>query len=701
MRRISRAALLLAGLASACHHRPSPRPNVVLISIDTLRADRLGCYGDANAETPTIDALARQGTLFRHAYSPLPLTLPAHTTMLTGLEPASHRLLDNGLTAADLGVPTLAERLQSAGYDTAAFVAAFILNRVYGLDRGFNVYDDGPPSETEIRGLFRGVADARERLDASIAWLGRPREKPFFLFLHLYDVHWPHEAPGPFASRFAARPYDGEVAYVDSQVRRLLDVLDTRGLAASTLVILTADHGESLGEHGEASHGIFLYDATLHVPLILRLPGTIAAGRVVDDPVGLVDVTPTVLQLLGLPPSSPSQGRAQLGASGGGKERVLWAQSDHPALHYGWAPLRSVRQERWKYIDAPRPELYDTSSDPAETKDLASQQPAVVARMSSLLKTVEAELARVRPAAAPKGPDEETRARLAALGYAADPAPPGPALDPKDGIASIRGLDDVTPTLVSGHPDLVRAADRYRELTKEFPRHGPWFLALGRTLEMLGQYKEAEAAYRDALRREGVQVLTLPRLAVLAAWRGDTEADLAACRRLVEIVPRHAASRRLLGEALERAGRDAEAEAAYRESLRLDPSSRSARVSWCRFLIARGRQAEAEPVRLELAREQPADPETLAVEGLALQAEGRLPQAIERLDAAVEARPDEARFLADRGLARLQAGDARGARSDLEGALAIWPGYARAKEGLKRARGAGTVRAARGSPPRS
>jgi arylsulfatase A-like enzyme len=614
MRRLACSAFLLAGMgSSACQPRPAARPNVVLISIDTLRADRLGCYGAADAETPAIDGLARQGVTFRRAYSPLPLTLPAHATLLTGLEPPAHGLVDNGLTAVALGAPTLAERLQAAGYDTVAFVAAFVLNRVFGLDRGFLVYDDGPPAETELRGLFHGVADARERVDAALAWLARPRQRPFFLFLHLYDVHAPHVVPGPFARRFASRPYDGEVAYVDSQVRRLLDILEARGLAGTTLVVLTSDHGESLGDHGEATHGIFVYDATLHVPLILRWPGSIAPGRVIEDPVGLADVTPTVLDLLGLPPSVPSQGRAVL-RSGPPAQRLLWAQSDYPARHYGWARLRSVRQGGWKYIDAPRPELYDLTRDPAEATDLAARQPATAARLAAALASLEAELRRAGPASGPKGPDDEARSRLAALGYATGEPRAGPALDPKDGIARLRGLDDAAPALERGGPELAHAEQRFRELAGEFPLQGHFPLGLGRTLESLGRFTEAETAYRAAARHEDVRVPALARLVALAARRGDAAAEIAASRRLVETAPRHAASRLLLAEALARAGRETEAEAAYRESLQLDPSPVSARSSWCRFLMARGRQAEAEAVRAQLARDHPSEGGSCAAE---------------------------------------------------------------------------------------
>jgi len=615
MGRLLRGALALAVLATAagCRRSPPPaspaRPNVVLVSIDTLRADRLGCYGYAEAETPAIDGLARAGTLFRRAYSPVPLTLPAHATLFTGLEPPAHGLVDNGLTAIDLGAPTLAERLQAAGYDTAAFVAAFVLNRVFGLDRGFRHYDDGPPGETELSGVFHGVADARERLDAALAWLSRPRTGPFFLFLHLYDVHAPHVAPERYAQRFASRPYDGEVSYVDAQVRRLLDVLEARKLASDTLVVLTADHGESLGDHGEATHGIFVYDATLHVPLIVRWPGAVTSGRVIEGPVGLADVAPTILDLLGLPPAPAVQGRALLGSAAGASDRALWAESDYPARHYGWARLRSLRQDGFKYIDAPRPELYDVARDPAESQDLARQDPGRAARMAAALDSMESRLQRTR-AAEPAGPDAAARGRLAALGYATGAPPPGPGLDPKDGMPRLRGLDDAAPALERGGAELEHAERRYRELAAEFPGQGHFHLGLGRTLESQGRFAEAEAAYREAARRDDVRIPALARLVALAARRGDAAAEVQAAESLVGTTPRHAASRRILADALARAGDVTRAEAAYRESLRLNPASRSARWSWARFLVGRGRLDEADAVRAELDREQPGDPES-------------------------------------------------------------------------------------------
>jgi arylsulfatase A-like enzyme/thioredoxin-like negative regulator of GroEL len=589
---------------------------VLLVSIDTLRADHLGCYGARDAETPAIDALATEGALFLRAYSPLPMTLPAHATMMTGLQPLAHGLVDNGITSADLGAATLAERLSAGGYDTAAFAAAFVLNRMFGLDRGFALYDDGPPEETELVGLFRRVADARERVDAAIDWLGRPRQRPFFLWLHLFDVHAPHVAPEPFARRFASDPYSGEVAYVDSQVRRLLEYLKWRGLEGRTLVVLTSDHGESLGEHGEKTHGFFLYDATLRVPLIVRLPGRIPAGRRVEEAATLADLSPTILDLLGLPPNPRSHGVALFAAPAARLDRALWAQSDYPLRQYGWARLRSVRRGTWKYIDAPRPELYDLASDPGETRNLAATAGGRAREMADLIGRTETTLSRDKPQTERKEPDGDAQARLATLGYLAggDAATRAPTLDPAEAIKVQEEVDNASSLLAAGGPGLAQAETLFRGLIRRFPRKTSLRINLGRTLEELGREEEAAAVYREAAKGAELRSMALGRLVYLAGKSGRVEEEVAAARDLVESFPRHAASRRLLADALARQGQLAEAEAAYRGSLALEPGSRSTRVHWCRFLIEQGRVAEAEPVLTALATES-RDAEVAALEG--------------------------------------------------------------------------------------
>ncbi|MET0555494.1 MAG: sulfatase-like hydrolase/transferase [Vicinamibacteria bacterium] len=607
-------SLACALTAASCGRRAEapPQPNVLLVTIDTLRADRLGCYGRTTAETPAIDGLARGGLLFRRAYSPVPLTLPAHATMLTGLEPAAHGLLDNGMVARELGAPTLAERLSAAGYDSAAFVAAHVLNRVFGLDRGFAVYDDGPAEAEGGDGFFHGVADARGRVDAALEWLRRPRPGRFFLWVHLYDVHAPHVAPEGFGARFAD-VYDGEVAYVDSQVARLLRALDTMGVAGRTLVVVTADHGEALGEHGEQTHGILLHDATLHVPLVLRLPDRVPAGVVSDRQVGLADLAPTVLGLAGLAPNERAHGVSLL--SDPKTERPLWAASEYPARQYGWARLRALRSGGQKYVEAPRPELYDLARDPGELRNLAAERADEAARWSARLREVERGLAEQATGQAPAEADAETRERLAALGYGgvavAAPPPASGLEDPKDRVAEIGRIERAFEALERGDTGSARAL--FEEAVARFPGSRSAWTGLGQTAAAAGDARTAEKHLLRALAIDPSRAETLLRLAALAEARGDRETEIRHRRRLVELFPRHAASRRRLAGALEGAGRPAEAEAALREGLALEADPRATQRVLARFLIARGRSEEARALVEELRRADASDPEVEAL----------------------------------------------------------------------------------------
>lgn len=619
---VARSSLLALGLlaAVACTSK-RPRPNVLLITLDTVRADHLGCYGDTTAETPAIDGLARAGTLFTRAYSPVPLTLPAHATLFTGLEPPAHGLVDNGITASELGAPTLAERLHAAGYDTGAFVAAFVLNRVFGLSRGFAHYDDGPAEEAELEGLFRRVAPGEERVDAALAWLDRPRQVPFFLWVHLYDAHAPHVAPGRFAQRYAARPYAGELAYLDGQVRRLLDVLEARGLTRDTLVVLSADHGEGLGEHGELTHGFLLHDATLRVPLVLRWPGRLPVGRHDERPVALVDVAPTVLDLLGLAPNPVRHGRRLFnGEATSGWERVLWAQSDYPARQYGWGALRSVRRGDWKYVDGPRPELFDVRHDPRELVDLSRREPRRAAELHRLVSATDGKLSQARPQVARHEPDEDARARLQALGYTAGAAPAqghGPAtalIDPRDGLRRLAGMERAFEALERGGAGLAEAERALRTLTQRFPHDGQLHLGLGRTLELLRRSEEARRAYQIAAEAESTRVLALARLVALAQAAGDAAAELEAAQRLAALLPRHAPARRRLAQALAHAGQIEAAASAFDAALGLDPAGRLTRLAAARFALDQpGSYARGEALLAGLRRDFPEDAEVASL----------------------------------------------------------------------------------------
>lgn len=409
---------------------PTRPSNVVVISLDTTRADRLPAYGFSGMTTPALDRIARQGMVFDCAETVAPLTLPAHTSLFTGLYPPHHGVRDNA-DAPAVGVaaaPTLAEILRARGFRTAAFVGSVVLSRSRGLARGFDTYSDG---------AYDGLPPPRRRdgsivIDEASAWIDRQDGAPFFLWVHLYDVHGPQRLPIEYRRAYGDS-YEGGLAYADAQVGRLLNSLERKGVIPSTAVIVAGDHGESLGDHGEREHGIFVYESTMHVPLIVRSPG--ARRGHADGLVSLVDVLPTVVDLFGLPRPSGLDGVSLVPALRGRRlpEREVYAESMYPS-HLGWGPLRMLRRERMKYIEAPRPELYDLATDPFERRNLVSERPAAADGMRARLAAIAAISPRYAAAGAP---DVETARGLAALGYISGrPAPPAPVLDAKDYIRS-------------------------------------------------------------------------------------------------------------------------------------------------------------------------------------------------------------------------------------------------------------------------
>jgi arylsulfatase A-like enzyme len=428
------AALPVCGLAViwAGQRDPVLPASVILITLDTTRADRLPPYADAFA-LPAIGQLASEGIVFERAVAPVPLTLPSHGSLFTGRIPPAHGARVNGLTLDD-GPPMFPERLQEAGYRTAAFVGSMVLNGNRGLRRGFDIYDDvGVGPGARLR------RPANEVIDGALDWLNAERDRPFFLWVHLYDAHAPHALPPEFDGASSAGSYDAAIAFMDSQIARLLKALDERQELARTAIIVTADHGESLGDHGERGHGIFVYESALRVPLIVRWPGI--EPRRVPDLVQLIDLAPTILALEGL--EAPPMDGANLapvlrGRPAGG--RTAYAESVYP-LQYGWGALRTVRDDRFKLIEAPRPELYDLASDPHELQNVYEAQPAVAARLEAKLRT----FGPVNWQAAP-APPEPVREQLASLGYVSpspastSAAPPPVRPDPKDMIGVYNDL---------------------------------------------------------------------------------------------------------------------------------------------------------------------------------------------------------------------------------------------------------------------
>lgn len=500
------------------------QPPVVLISIDTLRADRLPAYGYEGVATPAIDRLRRDGLLVERAYSHAPLTLPSHVSLLSGRLPDDHGVRDNQGYPVDPGEgPYLPRDLAARGYATGGAVSAFVLHRSSGVALGFEFYDDA----VEVRDGVALGGQARPggaTLEAIEPWLREVAGKgPFFLFFHLFEPHSPYDPPEPFASR-VAHPYDGEIAAADQVVGRLLALLRQLRVYEEALVVLFSDHGEGLGDHGEEEHGLFLYREVLEVPLMIKLPGGERAGGTVPGPAQLVDLYPTIYDVLGLEIPAEMAGE-MVGTSLlrlEDTERPLYAETFYPRLRFGWSELRSVISGRWHLIDGPDPELFDLVEDPAEKKNLVS-------RARSTAETLGRYLAQHRSALVPPSAvDPDVRARLAALGYLGGTVqvPAGPLPDPKAQLPTLEALRAARRHLDAG--DSMAALNAYRRVLRDHPRLLDGWIALSGLLRREGRLAEALQAQRRALEVSGGDPHLLPEIALLEAELGQVEQARAA-----------------------------------------------------------------------------------------------------------------------------------------------------------------------------
>jgi arylsulfatase A-like enzyme len=663
--------VLLVAAALACGRPTAER--VVLVSIDTLRADHLGSYGAAFAHTPRLDALAAGGVRFATAIAPVPLTLPSHTTLLTGLDPPEHGVRHNGVFRLAEDVPTLAERLREAGFATAAFVAAYVLDRQFGLARGFDSYDDRTSRAKFGRGIL-GFAErpADQVVDAALEWLGSAPGR-FFLWVHLYDPHADYRPPPGFASAFAGRPYDGEIAFVDAQLGRLLAALEERFPDGRTLVVVTADHGESLGEHGEATHSHLVYDATQHVPLLLNGAG-LPPGRVVDGVVALRDVAPTILELASAPPLPGKTGRSLVAAARG---RTLEPRSAHvetlaTQLDWGWSPLLGVRTDGFKYIRAPRPELYDLAADPGETRNLVADEPE---RSAALDAELDARLASARPVAPNLDLGDEGRERLEALGYV---VPADPAAHPDLGVVGGRDPKDemATVALVYEADRLVGEQQPTRAVAKllEMPLQNVVYQGLLAQAALgAGDPVLAERAARAAIQEAPLLRVGWARLAAAleAQERFDEAAEV--YEAMAKRDPRSGEVQSSLGRLAERAGALDVAAERYRRAGAAERPDPAAAWQLAALELEAGRTAEADALLDAVAAATLAEPAAAIRLARAERAAGRPDRAVARLDAALRATPGwiELRFARAEALDALEgrAGEARTERETTLGMI--------------------------------
>ncbi len=628
-------ALCLVASASAGPSVSQPA-NVILITLDTVRADRMGFLGAHGGLTPNLDALARQSIVFTQAYSQVPLTAPSHATILTGTYPQFHQINDFGVPLAE-DLPFAPSIFRHNGYHTAAFIGSLILDPVAGsapgFDRGFDTYDAGfhrrRPGEDRYQAIERR---GDEVVTHAVAWLTVHQKGPFFMWVHLYDAHDPYDPPEPYKTRYASKPYDGEIAYVDAVVGKFLNQLRMRGFYDGAVIAVMADHGEALGDHGETTHGIFLYDETIRVPLLFKLPRQRSAGIRIDGRVELVDVLPTILQAVGIEVPHDVQGESLLAmfkpmlrkanlasppetrtAPKTSRDRPAYAESEYAQRSFGWSSLRALRTGKYLFIEAPREELYDQSLDPQAEHNLSTTSSAVTSTLASQLNAF-----RQRTSSAREAPlvsmDPELQERLSALGYVASsgnsPAMTGSrdiSADPKDKIEIANSLHRVEVLKEEMHfQEEVPLLEQV--ITKE-PNLPITFLELGTALIWLQKYEEALPVLRKAVRMRPDLIMPRYQLGSALFETGEFAAAVVQFETTVARSPNWTEARFSLATAYARVDRLPEAIQEYKEVIKLAPDHYGAHLLLGRALALSGNPAAAVPNLLKAGELRPTSPE--------------------------------------------------------------------------------------------
>jgi arylsulfatase A-like enzyme len=630
-------------------------PSVVLITLDTTRADRMGFLGSERGLTPNLDALARQSAIFTRAYSQVPLTSASHATILTGTYPQFHQVLDFPMPLSKT-VPYAPEILRARGYKTAAFIGSLALDPTAGapgFDRGFDIYDAGFQSKGIQNKSRYDTVERRggEVVTRALAWLDKHPKGPYFLWVHLYDAHDPYDPPEPYKSRYAAEPYDGEIAYADSAVGKLLRQLKVRGIYDQSVIAVMADHGESLGAHGEDTHGIFLYDETIHVPLLIKLPR--GSEKRIENRVELVDVLPTLLQAAGVEIPQEVQGESLLelmtpAKAGAAKadgantdawrDRAAYAESDYPFLAYGWNSLQSLRTGKYLFIQAPRRELYDQTTDAKAEHNLASTSVAVADTLSSRTETF-----RQKTSSKVEAPammvDMSTRDKLAALGYVASSNTSkagtlGQGPDPKDEIETANVIRRVNTLFENGRFD--EAIPILQELIVKEPTMAILYAKLGGSYMKLHEYEKAVPVLRKAVERdpglnmaqldlgrsllrtgdldgaagvfEGL-VTRIPNLLdahlfleITYARQNRVPETIKECEAVLKYLPDQYGTTLMLGQFLLRSGDTEAALVKLQKAAEIRPQAPQPHMSLADVYAKLGRQADAERERAEAMR---------------------------------------------------------------------------------------------------
>jgi arylsulfatase A-like enzyme/Tfp pilus assembly protein PilF len=670
----------------ACRKAPAPSAeqpqrdisllgaNVLLITLDTTRADRIGAYGYGPAETPRLDALAAEGVLFEQTITPTAFTLPSHSSIMTGLYPPFHGMrLNGGSALADVQV-TLAERLSDAGYRCGAVIAAFVLDQRWGLSQGFDSFEDDIAMEADQRLDLAGVQRRADRVvDLGLEWLEEEDERPFFAWLHLYDPHIPYDPPEPYATRFGGRGlrglYDGEIAFTDFHIGRALDWLEKQGLAENTVVVVVGDHGESLGDHGETEHGYFVYDATVRVPFIVRVPGAGLEGVRIPAQVRTIDVLPTILDLVDVEAPEKLHGESlvplMLEPDGEGPGSA-YSESMSVHLQYGWSALYSLRTDEHKYIDAPRAELYAFANDPSETRNLLGELPGVAERLRTALESLRDEIEAGAPETQEADLDEDTLAMLAALGYVGGDtaAPEGENLaDPKDKIHLFESVGRASMLMLG--EDYEEGAKALEAVLAEDPEIPQAKHMLATCYRSLGRTAEAKVLLDDYLRDHPDSTPALITMAGILSEEGKYEEVVALAKRVLSVEPRNAQAYALMARAHMDTNDHGEAVPLLEQAVEIQPKLNRNRLNLAAAYIGLGRVSEAEPILVDILAEKPKFPLVHFHLGLLYEEQGRFEAARGAYAEEVELYPDSVLARFNLGNLYFRLGDAASAEREM------------------------------------
>jgi len=619
--------------------RKDSRLNVILVTLDTTRADRLGCYGYQKAKTPYLDSLASKGVRFLNAYCQVPLTTPSHCSILSGTYPIFHQVHNNGAYALRPEITTLAEVLKGRGFETAAFVGSFTVDSRFGLDQGFDVFDDRFAEGQAFKAL-NSERKADKVFEPFSRWLDKAHSGQFFCWVHFYDPHLPYDPPSPYKEEFVDNPYDGEIAYMDDYVGKIVEKLREKNIIGNTFLILAGDHGEAFGEKVEAGHGIFLYEGTMRVPLILYAENHLPQGMIVKPRVRLIDLMPTILDMLNIPADKDIQGISLLPFIAGKKKESLssYIETYFPRENYGWSELVGLLSGYWKYIRAPKEELYNLKEDPQELRNVIDEEKKIAQEKRAMLEETIARNSSVLQSGKREMTAEEKK-RLRSLGYIdySESVPKGPLPDPKDRIEELRLIQQAETFDLEGN--FAESAEIYEKVLSLRPETPGSYVNLALMQAKMGQFEEAIRILQQGVKKIPESETLLTRLGHTYMVTGRLKKALEAMQAVLEVNPRSFDALLASGWILNFIGQKEEARGYFEKAMIVEPENKFLRKNYATNLATSGKIQEAIAVFKILISDYPEDYEIWQDLGIAYGYVGKFSDSIDSLKKAVSLHP--------------------------------------------------------------